>query len=212
MTNPTYSALTEGGFTLLELTVAITLFAMVAVLAAGGIRFGVAAWESSADLGETTVEDRATQKFLGRLIAQARPIRVRDGTREPPVYFVGEPDSLLFIAPLPAQLAPVGDHLVSMTVDPRDEGDVLALRWLRVDDRFPRMPAGLPAEFLSTDVEALSFRYFGPDSESGALVWRNDWLGRPDLPRLVEVTVQRSDAASNAWAPVVARLEAAWQP
>ena len=212
MRSPAAIRADDNGFTLLELTVAITLLAMIAVLAAGGVRFGVAAWENSTDLGETVIEDRTTQKFLSRLIAQARPIRVRDGTREPPVYFAGESDSLLFIAPLPAQLAPVGDHLISMTVDPHEDGDALALRWLRVDDRYPRMSAGLPPEYLSTGIEGLGFRYFGPDAESGALAWRSDWLGRPDLPRLVEVSIQRRADGTSAWGPVVARLEAAWQP
>lgn len=212
MISPAAIRVDDNGFTLLELTVAITLLSMIVVLAAGGVRFGMTAWENSTDLGETVIEDRATQKFLSRLIAQARAIRVRDGTREPPVYFVGEPDSLLFIAPLPAQLAPVGDHLISMTIDPHEDGDAFALRWLRVDDRFPRMSTGRPPEFLSTDIRGLSFRYFGPDAESGTLAWRSDWLGQPDLPRLVEVSVQRRNDATSAWAPVVARLEAAWQP
>ena len=212
MISPAAARAGDSGFTLLELTVAITLLGMIAVLAAGGVRFGVTAWENSTDLGETAIEDRAAQKFLSRLITQARPIRIRDGTREPPVYFAGESDSLLFIAPLPAQLAPVGDHLISMTVDPREDGDALALRWLRVDDRFPRMPAGLSPEFLLTGIDSLGFRYFGPDAENGALAWRSDWLGRPDLPSLVEVTVRRDGDAVNAWTPVVTRLEAAWQP
>ncbi|MEO0820412.1 MAG: prepilin-type N-terminal cleavage/methylation domain-containing protein [Pseudomonadota bacterium] len=191
----------DGGFSLLELMVAMTLLGLVGVMAADGLRFGRAAWERAESLGETTVETRAVQRYLARQIAASRPIRVRDGSRTPPVLFEGRAGSLAFAAPIRAHLAPRGDHLIGLSL----EQGGLVLRWVRLGDRRPSLSAAGPGERLVEEVAGFGLRYYGPAADGGPAAWQRAWIGRETLPELVELAIAFEGGREPA--PLVLRLE-----
>lgn len=189
--------LREKGFSLLELLVTMSLLSLLALMTAGGARFAKAAWDRSAEVAGDAVETRAAQKFLRRLIEGARPIPLRDGSRTPPVLFQGGPDRLLFAASLPAALAPPGEHLVALSIEPPAPGapEALLLRWRRLTEARPSLAAEDGREVVLADARGLRFRYFdSAPAEGDTGVWREEWRGRRSAPALVGISFARSGA------------------
>ncbi len=202
----------DTGFTLLELLVVAAILGMLGAVAAGGLRFGLTAWERAGAVAEDTVETRIVQKTLARAIGGARAILIRNGTRTPPVAFDGRAESLSFIAPMPARAAPPGDHLIELARAQRQGADALVLRWVAVDDRRPEIGPDAAEEVLVEDVAALAVRYYGPDPLTGEVRWLESWTGRTTLPALVEIAVRFADGAGRRWPPLVIRPAAEPRP
>lgn len=87
-----------GGFTLVELPVAMTLLGLIFVALFGGLRFGTRTWEVGNERSEAFAEVEVVQSLLRRQLAQAVMLRVPKG-HEP--VFLGEEDRLGFAAPGP---------------------------------------------------------------------------------------------------------------
>ncbi len=202
----------DAGLTLLELLVVAAILGLLGAVAAGGLRFGLTAWERAGGVAEGTVETRVVQKVLARAVAGARAVRVRDGTRTPPVAFEGGPESLSFIAPMPAAAAPPGDHLIELARAQRQGADALVLRWVAVGDRRPEIGPGAAEEVLAEPIARLAFRYLGPDPLTGETVWAESWSGRPSLPALVEIGVVFAEGSGRRWPPLVIRPAAEPRP
>ncbi len=184
----------EAGLSLLELLVAMTLLGLVGAMVAGGVRFGTAVWERSAETGAAAIEGRLVAKLLARSLAEARPLRIRAGRREPPALFEGAPGRVVFAAPLPADAAPPGERLIEIA---RTEGGRLVLRHAALGERAPDL-AGASEETLMAGVAALGFAYYGADPETGQARWQESWQGRDRLPALVSVRIAREGAPALA--------------
>lgn len=180
----------SAGFSLLELLVSMTLLALIGVLAAGGIRFGTQAWERAGASAERLMETHALDRFLRRQIAAARPVLVADGTRTPPVVFSGQPDGLVFLAPVSAALAPPGLHLIEVATAP--EGAGLDMAWTPVSDSDLIAGTAPEVERLTSGPTGLRLRYFGPGPE-GAAIWQDSWEDRPTLPLMIELQIVPDD-------------------
>lgn len=173
----------DAGFSLLELLVAGVLAAMVVATASGSLRFGARVWERTAAGAEATLEARAVRRFLTALLEGAAPLRLRDGARAAPALFFGEPDALVFAAPLPGRLAPPGLHLLRLAVEQGEGRDdaALVLRWKPLGATRPDLAfdAADPAETLLAGVAGARFAYVGDRREDR---WRAE-----TPPRLVEI-------------------------
>jgi prepilin-type N-terminal cleavage/methylation domain-containing protein len=173
----------DAGFTLLEMLVAAALMALIAVTAAGGLRFGARVWERAADAGEAATEDRALRRFLRETLTGLAPVRPRDGSREPALLLEGRPDRLLAAASLPGALSPPGPQWAALAFERRGDGIALTLRWEALGPTPP--DASGPSAAAVTLAEGLDggrFIYHGPDGP------RDAWSG-PDAPRLIEVAL-----------------------
>ena len=197
----------EAGFSLIEALVAMTLLALIGVMAAGGVRFGSTVWDRVEKDAAHFVEIRAVQRFLRRQIAAAEAIRISNGTRTPSVVFNGTEDDLRLLAPLAARSAPPGLHFVHLGVS----DSKLTLRWARVTDFLPEIGPDAARTDLLPGLTGIRISYFGQDPESGALVWQRSWLNRPALPRLVRVEPIWDAPASRQWPHLVIALDQAGQ-
>src|SRR5687767_7217603 len=101
----------EPGFTLVEMLVAISLMALLSVILFGGLRFGMRAWEVGSDYIDRPTRIERIQNLLRQEISQALlPAPVGD----PVPTFFGGPESLTFVAPLPAHRGIAGPHLFQL--------------------------------------------------------------------------------------------------
>ena len=94
----------ERGFTLLELTIALTLLALLSAVLFGSLRLA----GRSTDAGESKVEAAASmrlaQDFLRSNLEAQHPLRMRK-ILEWPIVFRGTRDELRYAADLPPRVA-----------------------------------------------------------------------------------------------------------
>jgi general secretion pathway protein J len=84
-----------GGFTLLEIIIAFTIFSLVALMIGGALRLGMDAWDKGeAETGETQ-RLRVLAGLMSQQVRSAYPYAV-DVDDEKVVLFKGEKDSILF--------------------------------------------------------------------------------------------------------------------
>jgi general secretion pathway protein J len=199
--------LNKGGFTLLELIVALTILALIAGSVTAGLRLASA----SIERGETVARDaarlRAAIGILERAIRSADllPAAVGDNTT---FFFVGERNSLRFItAQPPAAISGGGPRLISFHELPGPEGGVA------VSTASPFRAEGVERwggtespRVLFPGSGELSFSYSSGPDEKGEWEWLHEWnpaeTGR--LPAAIRVEfVVRADDGNRKTAIVV---------
>ncbi len=148
-----------GGFTLLELIVAVAVFALVAVMAQAGLRQVIADADALRAAGERQREVQLLLLQLERELGQvlARPVRSAYG--EERAAMLGRADGLEYSTLAfvdGARLAPQR-HALSLR-----GRDLLLTRQTRLDAG-PGTPT--VAQVLNSEVEAMSLSYLGSDGE-----------------------------------------------
>ena len=173
----------QGGMTLLEVLLAVSVLAVLAVLVAATLRVGIRAWEVGQRQADAQQEVRAVVELVTEALAGAYPYRgSTSGGLERAVLFDGTTDEVRFVTTAPpvgldAPAAPF--HAVVLGRDGEDR--------LRVSERM--VPAEAPfadgtATTLSRSVSAFHLRY----RDAGG-AWLDDWDGKSaaGLPTAVRV-------------------------
>ena len=183
-----------AGFTLVETMVALALLAALGLLLAGAMRTGGEAWQRSRRLSEETALRDGLRLALDRQLGQAQPVPASPDLRDERLDFLGEPDAVTFLAPLPEAILSAG---MGPGVIVRQRlavlASVLVLAWQLPGDAEPR--AVLP---VLEGVAGLGLRYWAPPSPEEPGGWRTDWRDRTRLPGLVAIEVARAGAAPGA--------------
>lgn len=220
-----------GGFTLVELLIAMALIALITLLLFSGLSLGSRAWEGVEEVAERNAEQRIARTLLARLLPQARPIGVRleDGEH---FLFAGEPERVEFVAPLLQRVGVPGLYLLRLSLAERSEGRALMLTWWLVHPEVLAGSAEFPAweplpeadtaaeawaepdpddaaagaygtTLLLDEVEAFEIGYFGllPGEEHGE--WLEEWVDWPRLPQRVRIQVS---TATRSWPELLVNL------
>ena len=176
-----------AGFTLLELLVAITVFAVMSVMAYGGLNHIIAASEQSQAALEQLQRLQKAVSLLDRDFSQLRQRDIRDeyGQRQPWLKTAVDQDRLVEFtrggrlnpAQLPrSSLVRVGYRL--------DEDRLLRLQWRDLD----RAPGSEPRETtLLEGVDAVELRFLDQNGE-----WHDDW------PPLAGITTNADGSSGNS--------------
>jgi type II secretion system protein J len=182
------------GFTLVELLVAITLFALLSVMLFGGLRFGMRATEAGTARMEWTADLAAATGFLRSQLADAQPLEKDEGGGRKSVAFEGERDSLEFVVMPPAFLAQGGWHTLHLAVEREKGHDALVVRWRVVRPDQENDAVSPPeASVLFDDVRTVEFGYFGALADGDPPEWHAQWHGANTLPQLVRCSVSFAD-------------------
>lgn len=197
----------EGGFTLLELLVAMTLLALLMAMLAGGIRIGNRAWQASETWADSSDRMSVVEDFLRAALSQTQPVVLRAGLEKRVVVFAGTPTSLDFVAPLPGSLAAAGRSLITLSAGSAVGGERLSARWRPYDTAEPAA-AGTTAPAPTVLVDragAVDFAYFGALGTETPQ-WHDTWRGADHLPYLVRIRFRSVGPARRNWPDLVVAL------
>jgi len=195
----------QGGFTLLEMVIAITLLGIMMALAYGALRVGNRSWSAVSEVQDANEEFRAGYRFLRRQLGQAlRPREQAEGDAkgdDSALTFEGEAESISFVAPLPVHTWG-GGGLFRFTLRFEQTGDGQRL-WLRYAP-YPPEGAAEDSVVLAAQVSEGRFSYFGRTDEADEPGWYEAWRQSGRLPLLVRLEMQ--GGGQNGWPALVIAL------
>ena len=119
----------SGGFTLVELLVALTLLALLSALTFSGFRFGARAWERAGAHIDHAAEIQVVQAFLRVRLSEAAPVLEAGENPDRLIAFAGDAESLTFVTIMPTHLETGGYSTLALSLDRRGGGGDLVLRW-----------------------------------------------------------------------------------
>ncbi len=200
----------NGGFTLVELLVAMTLMGLMFVALFGGLRFGTRVWEAGVQRGEEFAEVEVTQALLRRQLDQLLPLPGL-GEEKQEISFSGEQERLTFTAPAPSQFGLGGVYYFDLFAERAEPGQRLVLRWqlYRPDRDEPFNDAESQQRTLLENIEAIQFSYYGDPEQfevgergdTGA--WRERWVGAELPPQLIAVRVAFPESDTRYWPELI---------
>ena len=184
----------ERGFTLIEMTVALVLVALIGSLLYGSLSLAGDSWNRGEAKVQRVNEMRSTEDFLRRTLTAQHPLRFKKVV-DKPLYFLGTRDALSYAAALPGR-AGGGMYYFRLTV-PGDQGRLVLARVIP-DYAALTLPDFGNAEttVLAEGVRAVRFGYFGRDpgaADTVAPTWRERWDDPQRLPDLIRVDVTAAD-------------------
>jgi general secretion pathway protein J len=184
----------QSGFTLLELVIALLLFALMGSVLVGSVSLSARSWDSGeAKAGEVS-EMRQTQEFLRGQLSAQYPQRIRKAVGLP-LMFGGEREEIRYAAALPPRVVDGGVFFFRLVLARAGTSNELVLERVipepdAVDEpRFDKPERSV----LAKGIAELKIGYFGrdanslPDSEPS---WRDRWDDRQRLPDLIRVEVK----------------------
>jgi hypothetical protein len=174
---------------MLEVMIALAIVATLLLIAFGGLRIAVAAWQQGEDRAEAHQEIRSLVFALARSVGGAHPYRASRGEAPDPVLlFASTQTGLEFVTqqpPVPVG-APIAFTAVVISLE-AGEKPGLVIRQRILPNRDPFTEAAVVLRDPS--ITRLTLRYL---DDSGA--WRETWDGEDEgaLPRAVQIVAVTS--------------------
>jgi prepilin-type N-terminal cleavage/methylation domain-containing protein len=168
----------EGGFTLLELLISITIFALILVALTSGLHFAGRAWDQQQQRDVREGDVNAVQNVLRTMIASGHG-------------FEGDRTSLKFVGSMPAALERGGLFDVQIT----QSGGRLVLSWQPHFKGFVSPPPPASTELLKGVVN-LDVAYYNGDQG-----WQHQLDGKSKPPELIAIGLRFDDG--RFWPPLV---------
>jgi prepilin-type N-terminal cleavage/methylation domain-containing protein len=204
----------DGGFTLIEVLVGLTLMVVITTLITESIRQVSRAMSFAERAGQGSAVLLA-QNYVRSAIVQAYTTRSSEQLR-----LKGEKTSLEFVTTYSPESQSQGSHLVSMRLIPSEakpasynlvlSQTVFHARPDADDDSAKAPDAPVVQATLLAGVASVAFSYFEPDTaKTGS--WVDTWQDQT-LPSLIKVEVTFPPGDERDWQPLIALLSSSDQP
>lgn len=190
----------DGGFTLLEVALALTIFALMGAIVYGAFSLSHAAVERSQGRFENNQRIRTFGDLLGSYIRSSFPYRVspQDGR----VFFIGEEEKLTFVSSFSLAMGGRGMGKVSIWLD----GDETGGGVIRLEEEIPvrlnsETEQGGVRHSVALQERVREFRLAYLDPQTGAEEWQQEWDAqqRKVLPRAVRLTYTTAEGQEVRW-------------
>jgi general secretion pathway protein J len=183
-----------GGFTLVELTIALVLMAGIAALLFGSLSLTARSWDRGEAAAQQVSDMRAAENYLREQISDAYPQRLRKAI-ELPLLFAGERDEIRYAAALPGRVAQGGVYYFRVAVVRAGEKSQLVQERAIPDPAAIQEPEFREADrsVLADDIAEIRVAYFGRDAgaaEADAPTWRDRWDDKQRPPMLIRIDVK----------------------
>jgi general secretion pathway protein J len=176
----------QGGFTLLELLVAIGLMGLITVVLLNGVQFGTRVWDRTERHVDRSAQWETVHALLQRQLLRVYPFQ-HDSPTGPRLVFDGTRETLHFVAPEPAVAGIAGLYAYDLGLS-KDGRKDLVLTWSLVDGG-----AYADRAVLMRGVGTVELRFFGTVAEGRRPEWRSSWRNAKDLPRVISLRAVPAD-------------------
>jgi len=197
-----------AGFTLVELLLALTLMSMLLALAYGGLRAATRA----TDRGQTILEDssriRMAHQFVHRQLNQIVPLAFatnEDGDER--TVFIGEPDRIRFVAPMPGYLGFGGPQVQELAIVRGDDSLQLVLSHALLQGFEEERLYDRPPVPLLSEIDSASFSFLRRDEDGELAGWTSTWEEGAVLPESVSLDIDFVEDVYIQWPLLTASVK-----
>ena len=188
------------GFTLIEVVLALSIFALLGTILYGAFALSHSALAKSQAVAARSQTQRSTADLLGSYIRSAYPYH--DSPQEQTIFFAGESDSLAFISAYSHGMGGRGMAKIQITADEDTNGrgplSLEEVTPVRVSDE-----EGVtgPTQRLVLQERIRDFRLAYLDPQADEESWQERWDGqeRRMLPRAVRLTFVDDGGRDVRW-------------
>jgi general secretion pathway protein J len=195
-----------AGFTLLEVLLALVLFAFVMAGVWGALAGATRITHSANALMMRSEQVQTAQRFIRTWLAaaEAQPYLESGGKRAR--EFDGGATKIRYVGPLPMQAGHAGLYLQTLELLPRkDGGATLALEYVPYTGNQPE--SGTPERHvLLTGLHGGKFEYFAAAAFGKPAAWRADWTATNGLPLAVRIHLDPAWKQRVAFPDMLVRL------
>lgn len=197
-----------GGFTLVEMLVALSVSALLVSLVYGAVRVGQ---RSARALGVQTTQAEVMRigwQFLHDALTQARPVPDPSDPQSR-TSFEGMAHTLSFVADMPAYMGLGGLMRITLEIEDTDTGRQLVLSRQRFGTTMQEDSA--ERAVLVEELDTLAITYFGLVKGDGVPDWYGNWDdSQRTLPNLLRISVKPGNGP--AWPELIASPMMGAQP
>jgi general secretion pathway protein J len=193
---------TSHGFTLIEVVLALSIFALMGAILYGAFSLSHSAVEKSQASFERNQKLRSFTDLLGSYIRSAYPYR--QSAQDTTVFFDGQEDQLTFISSLSLAMGGRGMSKIRIAWEGAEKGEGPIQLEEEVPVRFnasaDHFPGGLRNDVVVQErVKELRFAYLDPKSEDEK--WEERWDGgeKLALPRAVRLSYRNREGKEVRW-------------
>jgi len=188
----------QCGFTLVELTIAMTLLALMTTILYGAFYLSHRAIEKSQARTEESQRMRSVEEILAGYVRSAYPYR--SSLREPSLLFSGQEDNLAFVSALSLGMGGRGMSQITISWDGNGNGPGRLTLEEKIPLRLEDQEAGegyRSSIILGEGVWNFRIEYLDGDQEQ----WLNQWDGKEkkSLPRAIRLSHRGRGGKEIQW-------------
>ena len=189
---------TTGGFTLIEVMLAITLLALLLAGTFGAIRTTVRGMHSGEAAIDRTSRVRVAQEFMRRQISRILPLAYGEDTTGARIVFEGDATSMRFVAAMPGYLSKGGPYVQTLELVGGGSGG----RQLQFGNEMLNgfdLEEGRPPEnepvVLLDQIRSGKFEYRTLDEDGELTDWSDQWDDPATTPVMVRIHLEMREEA-----------------
>ena len=190
-----------AGFTLVEMTLALAVLAMLSVALFASLRFGTATFDRVMGANDRASTLFASHRFVRALIESAYPMRAVANESDSSASLHGTQHAMSIIAHAPMGLASAGLLRFELATRENTTGTHLVMRAWPVVSNARQDASPTLEETLLDGVERVEFAYADTLDTAQPLNWRTEWSVTA-LPAAIRMRVKLKQSAQ--WSELVA--------
>jgi len=180
-----------GGFTLLEVMLAIMLLALLLAGSYGSIRTAVHAMHSGESAIDRTNRLRVAQEFIRHQISRIMPLPfARDESTNSNLIFEGRRDFIRFVAPMPGYLSKGGPYVQTLAFKGGRSGRQLMFSDDMLNGFDLEAKSDNEPSLLLDQIDEGRFEFRTLDENGELTDWSDDWEDPGMTPVMVRIVVR----------------------